>query len=410
MYIEMPMPSSNLPGEVIQITQARLATGKRGGTKASLENMRIILETDSRWVGVLAWDEFQGTVVKLHPPPCGGIAGVWADIDTVRVLDWISSKYKLDPQKNIVVDAIRLVADKRSFNPLVEWLQRLTWDGVPRIDSLFIDYFGAPDNAYIREVGKNLLVGAINRALSPGVALHEVVIFEGRQGVGKSRGVKVLFGKEFFSDTPLVVGNKDAYLAMRGKWCIELGELSSMSKTDANAMKVFVSSPTDRFRAPFGREVDDVPRRCVFIGTTNDSEYLRDSTGNRRWLPVEVGHVNWDAIERDRSQLWAEAFERASRGEDFWLSPATASQAFEERERRHSEDPWLAPIETWLEGQPGPVTSVQLLEGGVGKMARDISHWDQTRVGKIIQSLGWVKKQGTSGKRAYHRPDLKVVR
>lgn len=404
------MASSTCQGEVIQITQARLATGKRGGVKANIQNARLILETDSRWVGVLAWDDFRVAVVKLKPPPCGGDIGPLVDVDVVRIADWMSVHYKLDFLKNIVVDAIRLVADRHAFNALVEWLQGLKWDGVQRIDRLFVDYFGAADNIYTREVGKNLLIGAVNRVLNPGVALHEVVILEGRQGAGKSRGVKVLFGKEYFSDTPLEIGSKDAFLAMSGKWCIELGELSSMSKTDANSMKVFVASPTDRYRAPYGRVPEDIPRRCVFIGTTNDSEYLKDSTGNRRWLPVEVGRVNWDAIERDRSQLWAEAFERAALGEDFWLSSEAAAHAFDARENRHVEDPWLSLVAEWLAERAGPVTSVDILEGAISKAAKDVSHWDQTRVGKIVQSLGWVKKQGTNGRRAYHRPDLKAVR
>jgi putative DNA primase/helicase len=398
------MPSSNETlAEVIQLVQAKLVTGPRKGVKANLTNAKIILELDSRWVGVIAWDEFQGCIVKLKSAPCGGGVGAWTDIDTVRVTDWISVHYKLDILKGIVVDAIRLVGDRHIISPMADWLRGLKWDGVKRIDRLFVDYFGAEDNVYICEVGKNLMIGAINRVLTPGVALHEVVILEGKQGAGKSRGIKVLFGKELFSDTPLDVGNKDAYLAMRGKWCVELGELSSMSKTDANAMKVFVSSPTDRFRVPYGREPEDMPRRCVFIGTTNDSEYLQDSTGNRRWLPVEVGIVLWDAIERDRTQLWAEAFERAASGEDYWLTPAAASHAFKERGRRHSEDPWQPTIEEWLERQQEPPTSTAILEGAIGKSPKDITRADQSRIGRIMQALGWAPRQASTGKRAYHK-------
>jgi len=393
--------SSTPSGEnVVQLIRAKLTTSKGGhNVRPTLENTRIILELDSRWAGVLAWDEFRGRIFKLKLPPCGGDVGPWCDIDTLRAADWISSTYKVDITKNMVADAAHLVADKCTFNPLVDWLRSLRWDGALRIDRLFIDYFGAPDSFYIREVGRNLLIGAVNRALTPGIALHEVVILEGRQGAGKSRGVKVLFGKEYFSDTPLEVGNKDAFLVMRGKWCIELGELSSMSKTDANAMKVFVASPTDSYRRPYAREPEDIPRRCVFIGTTNDSEYLQDSTGNRRWLPVEVGEVRWHDIERDRTQLWAEAFERS--GEDFWLSPAALSQALEMRSSKNVDDPWLPLVETWLEGRPGPVTTTELLQGAVGKDPSTVTRGDQSRVGRIIQSLGWAKRQLSTGKRVY---------
>lgn len=395
--------TSTTNAEVFQLTQAKLVRGKRGTVKPNLENVKIILETDSRWYGALAWDEFQNTVVKLRPPPCGGATGAWADIDTVRVADWVSTQYKLDIPKHVLVDGIRLAADHHTINSPADWFRSLTWDGIARIDGLFIDYFGGPDSPYAREVGKNFMIGAVMRVLSPGVPLHEVVILEGKQGAGKSRGVRVLFGSHWFSDTPLDVGNKDAYLAMRGKMCIEMGELSSMSKADVNAMKVFVASPTDRFRAPYGREPEDIPRRCVFIGTTNDAEYLQDATGNRRWLPVMVGKVNWDAITRDRTQLWAEAFARAAAGEDFWLSPLVVPHALQERGNRQVDDPWRSLIETWLEGQLGPVTTAMLLEDAVGKAARDCGKADQIRVGRIIQALGWVKRQSTGGKRAYHQ-------
>lgn len=386
------MPSSHdSPAEVIQLVRSKLDKSSRGGFKPHLQNIVAILENDSRWVGVLGFNEFRNEEVKLKPPPFKSKIGALTDNDDRETTLWISLQYGINAPKSVVNDAVCLVAARNSFNPLADWLRGLQWDGRPRIDRLLTDYFGVADNIYTREVGRNLLIGAVNRVFTPGVPLHEVVILEGAQGAGKSRGVKALFGREYFSDTPFYIGNRDAYISIQGKWCVELGEMRSARAADVDALKVFISSPIDSFRAVYGKRNGDVPRQCIFLGTTNDAVYLRDQTGDRRWLPVEVGaSVKWDDIEIDRGQLWAEAVARHT--EDFWLSVESRSHATDVRTSKRIDDPWLIAIEDWLEGRDGPFTVGDILEGAIGKEVRDQRPGDAEKVGKLMGVIpGWEK-------------------
>lgn len=388
------MPSSaDSPAEVIQLVWAKLGVPRGGKVRPHLKNIVAILEADSRWAGVLAFDEFRNTEVKLKPPPFKSKLGALTDNDDRETTLWLSQEYNLNAPKSLVNDAICLVAARTSFNPLADWLRSLKWDGRKRIDEMLINYFGVADKPYTREVSRNLLIGAVNRVFSPGVALHEVVILEGPQGAGKSRGVKALFGKEYFSDTPFYIGNRDAYISIQGKWCIELGEMRSARAADVDALKLFISSPIDSFRAVYGKRNGDVPRQCVFLGTTNDAVYLRDQTGDRRWLPIEVGPViKWDDIELDREQLWAEAVERCC--EDFWLSKESRGYAIELRAGKRIDDPWLATIEEWLESREGPFSVNDILEGALEKRPGDQKPGDGEKVGKLMGVIpGWEKKR-----------------
>lgn len=359
--------------------------------KPHLQNIVAILEADSRWAGVLGFDEFRNAEVKRKPPPFNSKTGALTDADDREIALWISQTYGLDATKSVVNDAVCLVAARNPFNPLADWLRGLQWDGRPRIDEMLIRYFGVADNMYTREVSRNLLVGAVNRVLTPGIPLHEVVILEGAQGAGKSRGIRALFGKEYFSDTPFYIGSRDAYISIQGKWCIELGEMRSARAADVDALKVYISSPVDSFRAVYGKRNGDVPRQCVFLGTTNDAVYLRDQTGDRRWLPIEVGStIKWDDIELDRGQLWGEAVAR--RDENFWLSLESRAHATELRSSKRIDDPWLAPIEAWLEAHPGAHTVNDILQHAIGKEVRDQKSGDAEKIGKLMGVIpGWKK-------------------
>lgn len=237
------------------------------------------------------------------------------------------------------------------MHPVRDYLDGLTWDGVPRIDKLLVTYAGAMDNAYVRAIGAKTLIAGVRRVRQPGCKFDNVIVLEGSQGCGKSSFVKLLSPHvEWFSDSP--IGNtesKDAPLSLQGRWIIELGEMSVLSKSGVEALKAFVSSSIDHVRRPYGRMHEELRRQCIFIGTTNQATYLKDQTGNRRFWPVKVGVIDLDALVADRDQLWAEAAAREAEGESLFLPQDLWEMAAIEQEERVSEDPWADILRAYVD-------------------------------------------------------------
>jgi putative DNA primase/helicase len=211
-------------------------------------------------------------------------------------------------------DAVAAVADDNRFHPIREYLDGLAWDGTPRLATWLSTHLGAvvepgcdkPEArpAYIREVGRKWPIGAVARVYRPGCKVDAAPIFEGGQGIGKSQALAALVPcPEWFCDEISDLGTKDSAQDLRGKWIIELAELSAMRRGDIERTKAFMSRSTDHYRPSYGRRSQDFPRQCAFAGTTNADGYLGDETGNRRFWPVKVGAIDLDAIRRDREQL-----------------------------------------------------------------------------------------------------------
>jgi putative DNA primase/helicase len=216
------------------------------------------------------------------------------------------------------------------------------------------------------------------------------MILEGAQGAGKSTAMSIL-GGEWFMDTPFALGDKDGFQAIRGKWIVELGELDSFNKAESTKAKQFFSASTDTYRESYGRRTNDVPRQCVFVGTTNQDEYLKDATGNRRYWPVACTKVDLEKLREIRDQLWAEAMFCYEAGDIWWVTPDEAPMFAEAQDERFVVDEWEGPILTWLEeSQIGETTTGSEVLSGPLKL--DAGHWgkpEQMRVGAIMHRLGW---------------------
>jgi putative DNA primase/helicase len=224
-----------------------------------------------------------------------------------------------------------------------------------------------------------LLVSAVARVMAPGCKVDTMVILEGRQGARKSSALRAMFG-EWFSDTPIEVGSKDSYLSLRGRWCLEWAELDSLSRSEAARVKAYTSSATDVYRPPYGHRTVEIPRQCVFVGSTNEDEYLRDPTGARRFLPVRVGDIALELIERDRDQLWAEAVTAYRSGERWW--PATElerSLCGDEQEQRYASDAWEALIAQWLSGRIGRHSVADVASGALALDAQRLGRASRRR-------------------------------
>lgn len=370
----------------------------KGGMVAHAFNVALILGNDRRWKGVIAYDSFSSKIRKLKTPPYGGAPGDWSDLDDVRVTLWLADVYGLCVKSATVLEAVNAVAHDNAFHPVRQFLDGLAWDGTPRLEQWLQNHLGVADSEYVRRVGKRWMVSAVARVFSPGCKADSVLILEGLQGAGKSTSMAVL-GGEWFMDTPFNLGDKDGYQAIRGKWIVELGELDAFNKAESTRAKQFFSASVDTYRESYGRRVLDVPRQCVFVGTTNQDEYLKDDTGNRRYWPVTCTRVDIEGLRASREQLWAEAVAAYRAGDVWWVERDEAELFAAEQDKRYQADMWEEPIIHYLMHQHigDAVTGAHILEKALNI---DPSHWgkpEQMRVGKIMHRLKWPRRRKGSG-------------
>lgn len=370
----------------------------KGGMVAHAFNVALILGNDRRWKGVIAYDSFSSKIRKLKTPPYGGAPGDWSDLDDVRVTLWLADVYGLCVKSATVLEAVNAVAHDNAFHPVRQFLDGLAWDGTPRLEQWLQNHLGVADSEYARRVGKRWMVSAVARVFSPGCKADSVLILEGLQGAGKSTSMAVL-GGEWFMDTPFNLGDKDGYQAIRGKWIVELGELDAFNKAESTRAKQFFSASVDTYRESYGRRVLDVPRQCVFVGTTNQDEYLKDDTGNRRYWPVTCTRVDIEGLRASREQLWAEAVAAYRAGDVWWVERDEAELFAAEQDKRYQADMWEEPIIHYLMHQHigDAVTGAHILEKALNI---DPSHWgkpEQMRVGKIMHRLKWPRRRKGSG-------------
>ncbi|MNF64178.1 Virulence-associated protein E [compost metagenome] len=372
----------------------QLARTENGSLIAHMQNVELILGNDERWAGVIGYSVFSSKIVKLRSAPFGGGAGDWADIDDMRVMKWLAQQYNLRVKASHVIEAVSVVAHDHAFHPVREYLEKLEWDRVPRLESWLTDVLGVQASEYSAKVGKRWPISAVARVMRPGCKADSVMILEGGQGEGKSTAMGIL-GGEWFMDTPFALGDKDSFQAIRGKWIVELGELDSFNKAESTKAKQFFSASTDTYRESYGRRTNDVPRQCVFVGTTNQEEYLKDATGNRRYWPVFCNKVDLEQLREIRDQLWAEAVFCFDAGDIWWVTKDESWMFAEAQDERFVVDEWEGPILTWLEeSQIGETATGNEILTQALKL--DFGHWgkpEQMRVGAIMHRLGWRKKR-----------------
>ncbi len=298
--------------------QAELDRDKDGRLKSTPYNVGVILRHDPKVAGTFTFNAFGNRIDVARRPDLPGDfwqPGPLADIHAKGIKAWLTSARKrggwgLSPSTETLHDSIALVARDRAFHPIREWLTRETHDGRPRVDTLFIDYLGAPGRAYFREAARCTLVAAVARVFEPGHKFDFVPILEGAQGIRKSTFVRTLGGDWAGDPTISDWGNPQKVMEqIAGFWIIEIGELAGMYRGEVSDLKAGVSKTADTARLAYGHNPETVPRQCVFIGTTNDSEYLKDATGNRRFWPIpcDVPQIDTERLKAELPQIWAEA-------------------------------------------------------------------------------------------------------
>lgn len=323
----------------MQLLQVHSESGKPLKTT---DNVLIILENDPNLKGKFVFEEFSNRILCLGALPWNDSSGVrdWTDNDDAGLRHYIEKVYAVTG-KDRICDALSLCCHQNKINAVQDYLKDLPcWDGVTRVETLFIDYLGAADNTYTRAVAKTSLTAAVARAMNPGVKYDYMPVLVGPQGLGKSTLLRLLAPK-WFNDSLTTLEGKDSYETVQGSWIIELAELVGMSKSDDNRIKQFLSKQEDIFREPYGRRTGRFPRRCVFFGTTNEEEFLRDHTGNRRFWPVNCGIQTpiksvFTDLAANVQQIWAEAVLMWRNGEKLYLLPEIETYAKQAQEE-HSE-------------------------------------------------------------------------
>jgi len=386
--------------------------------------------------------EMRHTVPWPKEPGHGGAAQGWVDDDTTQLARMLARQKGVIFSPLVLDAAVRGIASERRYSPVVEYLESLpAWDGVSRVSSIFPHYLGAEDSAYIRAVGTKFVCNAVRRALRPGCKVDSMPVLVGPQGIGKSTFGAILFGLAWFHDDVGDITNKSAIENIEGKWCIEMPEMSVFKRAEIEHQKAFMSRTVDRGRRAYARTVTESPRRCVFIGSTNDEDFLTDVTGNRRYWPVKCHKsLNWAELRAARDMIWAEAL-------TLWKTekPHMDTAELESESRQvasgHTEtDPWSEAIQKWLSVEQYDmedleavdrfgstyragageerkvdkmvetdadftemdcvarclrtrVTPKELLTEALGLTGMQLTAVSQKRVGGILKQLGWVRRE-----------------
>ncbi|WP_203641715.1 virulence-associated E family protein [Levilactobacillus andaensis] len=329
-------------------------TTNGGIRRSSLHNIRVYLKHDDNLRGLLAFDEFTGQITKLRDNAAANQSkGIWSDEDNSALRMYLDETYDVLFTTENLQDAIYAVAREQSSNPMKKRIESVKWDGKPRAEAFFIDYLGAEDSHYTRMVTRKWLTGAVARVYQPGCKFEIIPILEGPQGIGKSTTVRLL-APDYFNDSLKGMGKtKDDYQQLMGSWIVEIAELSAMKKTDIEGLKNFTSALSDYYRNSYGHFATQHPRKNVFIGTTNQMDYLKDATGERRFYPVRCG-INkptkdpWHPNKVDVLQTLAEIKTWVDDGELLYFDQQTLKEAKAYQHEAQAIDPLKDAIEEYL--------------------------------------------------------------
>ncbi|MCG3773879.1 MAG: hypothetical protein JW395_0695 [Nitrospira sp.] len=376
-----------------------LVRGSSGVLSKTAGNVGLVLLHHPQWRGTRGFDELQQAQVWRRPPPVvSGFSqiplGPVEDSHTALVGHWLELNYGLNASSEVVERGIALAAKEGSFHSIQEWLDTLEWDHVGRLDSLLIDCAGAEDSEYVRAVTSQMFIGGVARVRKPGSKLDTMVVLEGAQGIGKSSFLQALVSAEWFDDHLPNVRDKEAPRHLVGRWLVEVAELESIKGAESSLVKSFLSRGMDRWRPPYAVREITVPRSCFFVGTTNSEQYLIDSTGGRRFLPVRLTQkIDLDYVARNRSQLWAEADYGFKNGESCHLDPELVLAAAVEQDERFISDPREEELEEFLRSRDQVTirqcyVALQMDELG-------LKRWDGKRMAEILRRCGFAKRRGS---------------
>lgn len=348
------LDDAELPEDYNDEWKTDLEYTKSGKLLCNIANIILILENDPALAGHIVHDLFTGMDSAKDGLPWNKNANQWTDTDDANLRVWLEKHYDITGKEKIA-DALTAVLTRHSYHPIRDYLSGLTWDGVPRLDRIIIDYMGAEDSELNRAMSRKHFVAAVARVFNPGCKYDYCLIMSGAEGIGKSTLLRVMGGR-WFNDSITTLEGKEGMEQLRRAWVVELSELSSIKRSDVEQVKAHLSKQVDIYRAAYARRVLEHPRQCVFCGTTNEALFLKGDTGNRRFWVIPVvaelrKYRDWsEAIRRDRDQLWAEAVHYYKQGEPLYLSEELEAQAKQRQQDFNdvNDDPIVAMLDKYL--------------------------------------------------------------
>lgn len=368
---------------------ARCFKGETGKPLAILANALIALRAEMS--GVFAYDEMLcapiliqaiGDEDSFQPRPL-------SDVDVGLVQDRLQHLGLRRIAKDVVHQAVDIVAYECRFHPVRDYLAALQWDGTSRLSGFLPAYFGTADTEYERMIGGLFMISMVARILSPGCKADHMLVLEGPQGTLKSTACAILGGQWFSDNLPDVTAGKDVSQHLRGKWLIEVSEMHAMSRAEAAQLKAFITRTVERYRPSYGRREVIEPRQCIFIGTTNKDTYLRDETGGRRFWPARTGVIDVQEIKRDRDQLFAEAVARFREGHPWWPHKNFEREhIMPQQAERYEADAWEETIAAFVR-ERSRVTVGQVAKEALFIETPRIGTADQRRIAAALELLGW---------------------
>ena len=370
---------------------SKLYTTAKGAVKNTFANICTILRHSPDYAG-LRFNEMTVT------PELGGAPVSDARLALMR--EDVERRYGFSPATDSLSQAILGVASEHAYHPVREYLEGLVWDHAPRLASLTTTMLDAEPSAINAAMVRAWFVSAVARAYKPGCKVDTCLVLVGPQGARKSSFFRAL-GGPWFADTAIDIESKDAMQQINAAWIYELGELDSVtSKAHAGRIKGFITSQTDKYRLPFGRAVSTVPRSNVIVGSTNESNFLMDPTGARRFWCLRVGRIDAAAVEESRDQLWAEAVAAYKAEEQWWLDEAAEQEHREAVEAFAVSDPWEGDVATWLLTADGLITTAAILTSALRIDIGKTTHRDSLRAGAIMRRLGWQSLMAWTGEKS----------
>jgi|TARA_R110000803_G_scaffold44646_1_gene94421 predicted P-loop ATPase len=365
------------------VSHLEMQTSKDGvqNIKSTVPNLLIIMEKDKRWKKKVWLNEFSNAIYLDEKP--------LKDTDYTRIKRWMFKQYGVHFSTEIIVEATNYVAEINGHNPLTSWLNKSVWDGVPRMDEWLVRACGGEDNKLNREIGRRWLIQCIARAMEPGCKADCVLILVGPQGARKSTTFRILGSPEYFCDTPMDIGSSNAYMQIHRAWIYEVAELDSIRRARNSSTKAFLSAQEDTFRLPYARQTVTLKRHTVFCGTTNKAEFITDETGSRRYWPIQVGKMDTDWTEHNRSQLWSEAVVAYKNGEKWYLENETQEELNKQSSDFRQFDPWHEIVERYIRANGLNMSTTDLMEQGLKLEKYQMTRASEMRVGDIMRQLGF---------------------